>query len=66
MVRIQILPQGARVAIRKGHFPIDPALVGRTGTVIHLMKNSAAKYGIQLDGETQIRVFTEDELETRG
>lgn len=64
MVRIQIRAQGARVSIRKGSFPIDPTLVGKRGTVIHLTKEATRRYGVQLDGETQIRIFTEDELET--
>jgi hypothetical protein len=65
MVRVQLRPQGARVSIRKGYFPIDPSFVGKTGTVVHRLKDSSSKYGVQLDGEVQIRVFTEDELETK-
>jgi len=65
MVRIQLRPQGARVTIAQGHFPMDSSLIGKTGTVIHRLKDSTTRYGVQLDGEVQIRVFTEDELETR-
>jgi hypothetical protein len=66
MVKIQIHPQGSRVKIRKGHFPLDPPLEGRTGTVIQLRRYGGSKYGVQLDGETRIRVFAEDELEAMG
>jgi hypothetical protein len=65
MVRIQIRPQGARVSIRKGYFPIDPSFVGKTGTVVHRLKDSSSKDGVQLDGEVLIRVVTEDALEAR-
>jgi hypothetical protein len=66
MVKIQLHPQGSRVKIRKGHFPLDPSLEGRTGTVIQLRRYGGSKYGVQFDGESQIRVFAEDELEPLG
>jgi hypothetical protein len=63
MVKIQLHPQGTRVRIRRGRFPLDPSILGRTGTVIVLYRVGGERYGIQLDGDSRIRVFTEDELE---
>lgn len=63
MVRIQRYPQGSRVRLRPGRFPIDPELVDRMGTIVHHERRSPEKYGVQLDGESGIRVFTEDELD---
>jgi hypothetical protein len=42
---------------------MDPALIGRTGLVLHPDRLVAAKLGVQLDEETRLRTFTEDELE---
>lgn len=55
--------QGTRVKIRKGIFPMDPALLGRTGLVIETDDYRPKHYGVQLDGESRVRDFTEDELE---
>ena len=63
MVKIQILPQGARVRIRRGRFPLDPTVEGKSGTVVHLLRGNGDRYGVQLDGEAGISVFMEDELE---
>ena len=63
MGKIQIRPQGTRVRIRRGRLPLDPAVEGKSGTVVHLLKGSGDRYGVQLDGEAGISVFTEDELE---
>ncbi len=63
-MKIHRYPQGSRVRISRGNrFPIDDSLVGRLGTVVHLKPSRGDKYGIQLDGETRIRVFAEDELD---
>lgn len=66
MVKIQIHPQGTRVGIRRGPFPLDESLLGRTGLIVHLHRYGGTRYGVQLDGESRIRVFTEDELEPLG
>ncbi len=62
-MNINKYPQGSRVRITRGRFPLDDSLVGRVGTVVHLKRSGANKYGIQLDEETRLRIFTEDELE---
>lgn len=68
MVKIQVHSQGTRVRVRRGAFPMDPSLVGREGVVVHPRRyaGTGTKYGVQLDGEEQVRVFTEDELEPLG
>ena len=66
MIRTHTRPQGTRVTVRQGSFPIDPTLVGRSGIVLHQPRGGGVRYGIQLDGETRIRVFTEEELENAG
>jgi hypothetical protein len=62
-MKITRFPRGTRVRIRKGRFPMDPELVGRTGLVLHPDRLVAEKLGVQLDGETRLRTFVEDELE---
>ncbi|MSR22591.1 MAG: hypothetical protein EXR92_03455 [Gemmatimonadetes bacterium] len=66
MVKIQVHPQGTRVRVRQGRLPLDPALEGRPGTVVHLLKGGGDRYGVQLDGESRISVLAEDELEALG
>jgi hypothetical protein len=63
MVRIHLHPQGTRVRIRHGDFPIDPTLVGREGTVLVLDGRVPGRYHVQLDGEERLRAFDESELE---
>ncbi len=62
-VPITIIPLGARVRVRRGIVPADPALLGRTGTVVEASEYTQARYGVALDGEAQIRVFGLGELE---
>ena len=62
-VPIAVIPMGARVRVRQGPLPTDPALIGRTGTVVESSEYSAARYGVALDGEPQVRVFGLGELE---
>lgn len=66
MVKIQTYPQGTRVRIREGSFPLDPSLVGRAGLVVHLRRYGGTSYGVQLDDESAVRVFDESELEPLG
>lgn len=66
MVKVQLYPQGTRVRVRESAFPLDPSVPGRTGLVVHLRRYGGTKYGVQLDGETGVRVFTEEELEPLG
>lgn len=65
-VPIFIHPQGTRVRIVRGDRPLDAATVGRTGLVVHLDAYRQGYYGIQLDGDSDIRVFAVDELEPEG
>lgn len=44
---------------------MDSSLEGRTGMILHRSHESGSRYGVQLDGESQVRVFTEDEVEPR-
>jgi hypothetical protein len=48
--------------IRRGYFPLDEALVGRTGLIIQVDGFTPIRYGVTLDGEGEIREFSEDEL----
>ncbi len=56
-------PEGSRVRVRRGRFPMDAALLGRIGTVVELDAYQPGKYGVVLDGETDVRELAEDELE---
>jgi len=58
-----LIPEGTRVRIRRGSLPLDPAAIGRTGTVVEASEYRAHCYGVLLDGEQTKRVFTPDELE---
>ncbi|CAN5801198.1 hypothetical protein BH23GEM11_BH23GEM11_04570 [soil metagenome] len=63
-MKVTRFPQGTRIRVRKGRFPMDPALPGRTGIVLHPDRLVPSKLGVQLDGETRLRTFVEDELES--
>jgi len=58
-----LIPEGTRVRIRRGRFPLDPAAVGRLGTVVESSEYRANCYGVALDGERDIRFFATDEVE---
>lgn len=62
-VPIPLIPISARVRVRRGPLPTDPALVGRTGTVVQSSEYTPNAYGVTLDGESVIRIFTPEELE---
>ena len=49
--------------VRRGRFPMDPALVGRTGLIVETDDYRAHRYGVVLDEESSEREFIEDELE---
>ncbi len=61
-MRVQRYPEGARIVIRQGRLPLDPKLVGRVGTIILHSRSAADRYSVQLDGESDFRLFAEDEL----
>ena len=58
-----LLQEGARVRIRRGEFPLDSAVIGRTGTVVEANEYQAHRYGVLLDGDNETRFFTRGELE---
>ncbi len=62
-MKISLFPQGTRVRIRKGPFPLDPALEGRTGLVVRHGREIPDKVLVQLDGEGTTRAFMDAELE---
>lgn len=53
---------GTRVELTRGPFPMDPSMVGRTGLVVETDEYRPARYGVQLDGETEVRDVHEDEI----
>ena len=57
------LPEGTRVKVTKGQFPQDPALMGKTGTVIAASEYQPERIGVVLDGESVPRYFALSELE---
>lgn len=54
---------GTRVRIRAGSFPMDAALLDRAGLILEIDEYRPRRYGVVLDGETEVRDFTEEELE---
>jgi hypothetical protein len=62
-VPIFIHPPGTRVRLCRGRHPIDASVLGRTGLVVHVDDYRPGYYGVTLDGESDIRVFAEDELQ---
>lgn len=61
-----IYPPGTRVRLRRGEFPMDPSLIGRTGLVVGVDDYRPMHYGVMLDGESVLRDFLENELEPLG
>lgn len=62
MIHAPIYPQGTRVRVKRGRFPMDADLVGRPGIVVQVDDHRPGRYGVVLDGEEQTRDFAEDEL----
>jgi hypothetical protein len=58
-----LIPEGARVRIRRGELPLDPTAIGRMGTVVESSEYQAHRYLVILDGESETRVFAPSELE---
>ena len=63
MIRTHVYPQGTRVRVRRGRYPIDPATLGRTGLVVGTDEYRPERYGVVLDGDSERLEFDEDELE---
>ena len=57
------VPEGSRVRIRQSTFPQDPALLGRTGTVVNASEYRTQNVGVALDGTTEVRFFAPEELD---
>lgn len=62
-VRIPLIERGARVRVRQGSLPIDPALVGLTGTVVGSSEYRAMRVDVALDQTRETRQFSPAELE---
>jgi len=58
-----LIPQGTRVRIQRGMLPLDPAVIGRVGTVVDSSEYRAHCYGVALDGDQEVRYFAVDEVE---
>jgi hypothetical protein len=63
ITELSVLPHGTRVKIRRGGFPSDPALLGRTGTVVEHSTYFPHKVDVALDGEARVRTFAPAELD---
>lgn len=61
-LHVAVHPQGTRIQVRRGRLPMNPALLGRSGTVVELSDYRPGRYGVVLDGEDEVREFREDEL----
>jgi hypothetical protein len=65
-MRTPIYAPGMRVTTRRGSFPLDAALIGRSGLILSINGVTPVRYGVTLDGETELREFSEDELVPHG
>ena len=63
MIRTSRFAQGTRIRVRRGQFPMDPQLIGRTGLIVETDDYRPQRYGVVLDEETEVREFNEDEIE---
>jgi hypothetical protein len=63
MIRTYRFAQGTRVRVRRGRFPMDPALIGRTGLIVGTDDYRPQRYGVVLDEEDEVRDLADDELE---
>lgn len=66
MIRTYRFAQGTRIRVKRGRFPIDAGLVGRTGLIVQTDDYRPRRYGVVLDEEDVQREFDEDELEPQG
>lgn len=62
VTELSILQQGTRVRVVRGRYPLPPGLEGRGGAVVHASPYRPHRYGIQLDGEPDIRYVAREEL----
>jgi hypothetical protein len=58
------IPEGSRVRIRQTqNFPQDPALLGKSGTVMAASEYDPQTVGVTLDATAEVRYFAPEELE---
>ena len=57
------VPEGSRVRIKRSTFPQDPSLIGQSGTVINASEYRTQSIGVALDGSSEVRFFTPEELD---
>ncbi len=63
VTELSVLPHGARVKVRRGPYPSDPALLGQVGTVVEHSTYFPTKVQVVLDGDPRILTFATAELE---
>lgn len=63
ITELSVLPRGARVRIKRGRFPTNPAMVGREGVVVEHSQYFPHKISVSLDGDPKIETFAPDEVE---
>ena len=63
MIRTYMFSPGTRVRVKRGRYPMDPALIGRIGLIRETDDYRPQRFGVVLDEETEVRDFHEDELE---
>jgi hypothetical protein len=63
MIRTNRFAQGTRIRIRRGRYPMDPPLIGRTGLIVETDDYRPERYGVVLDEEDEVRDFNEDEID---
>ena len=61
-VSIPLLPQGSRVRVQRGPWPLEQGVEGRTGVVTEASEYRPHRYGVTLDGEVAARFFRPEEL----
>jgi hypothetical protein len=52
--------------VKKGRLPAAPETLGRTGTVVGTSDYRPGHYAVLLDGESEPRDFSQDELAPAG
>lgn len=55
--------EGTRVRIKQAEFPLDPAVAGKSGTVVSASEYEQHSIGVTLDGSNEVRYFAPEELE---
>jgi hypothetical protein len=63
MIQTYRFSQGTRIRVRRGRFPMDPTLIGRTGLIVETDDYRPLRYGVVLDEEVEVRELNEDEIE---